>query len=68
MIRIAPLSVSKKAGVPPEVENGKWDDLVRKGLSEGMQSIEKFVDRSPGLGLTIALCIGIAFGWWIKRS
>jgi hypothetical protein len=46
---------------------GQWTDVVRKGLSQSVQSIERLVIRWPSFCLGAALSAGIALGWWVKR-
>lgn len=70
MIRTARLESSKNGagrsswGLP----NGERVDMARKGLSQSVQWIERFVAQRPGVCLGAALSFGIALGWWVKRS
>jgi hypothetical protein len=70
MIRIALHELSKNnAGRPLlGLNNGEWVGMGRTGLSRSVQSIERFVAQRPGLCLGAALSVGIALGWWVKRS
>ena len=70
MIRIARHESSKNGPGPSSLglNSGEWVDMARKGLSQSVQSIERFVAQRPGFCLGAALSVGIALGWWVKRS
>ncbi len=70
MIRIARHESSKNgpSRFSLGLNRGKWVDMARTGLSQSVQSIERFVAQRPGLCLGAALSVGIALGWWVKRS
>jgi len=42
--------------------------MARKGLSQSVQSIERFVAQRPAFCLGAALSVGIALGWWVKTT
>ena len=69
MIRIARHESSKNGHRPSSLglNSGEWGNAARKGLSQSVQSIERFVARRPGFCLGTALSFGIALGWWVKR-
>jgi hypothetical protein len=70
MIRIARPESSKDAPGRSSLglNSDDWVDMARNGLSQSVQSVERFVARRPGLCLGAALFIGVALGWWVKRS
>jgi hypothetical protein len=70
MFRIArPDSSKNGAGLPSFGPNsGESVGMAQEGLSRGVQSIERFVAQRPGFCLGAALSVGIALGWWVKRS
>ena len=69
MIRIASHEPSKNEPSQSSLElnSGEWVDMARKGLSQSVQSIERFVAQQPGFCLGAALSVGVALGWWVKR-
>ena len=69
MIRIARHESSKNGSgrFPLELNSGEWVDMARKGLSQSVQSIERFVAQQPAFCLGAALSVGVALGWWVKR-
>jgi hypothetical protein len=70
MIRIAHHESSKNGPGRSslELKRVEWVDIARKGLSQSVQSIERFVAQRPRFCLAAALSVGIALGWWVKRS
>ena len=70
MIRIALHESSKNDAGRHSLglNNGEWVGMGRTGQSQSVQSIERFVGQRPGLCLGAALSVGIALGWWVKRS
>ena len=50
------------------LDSGKWAAMVRKALSQHVQSIERFVAQRPGVSLGVALSLGMGLGWWVKRQ
>jgi hypothetical protein len=69
MIRLARPELSKDAPGRSSLglDSAEWANAARKGLSQSVQSIERFVARRPGFCLGAALSVGIALGWWVKR-
>ena len=49
------------------LENGEVVGMARKGASQIVREIERFVARRPAICLGAALSVGIALGWWVKR-
>lgn len=43
-------------------------DKSQNDPSQSVQFIERIVAERPGSCLGVALSIGIALGWWVKRS
>ena len=70
MIRIARLETA--TNVPGRssigLNKGEWANVARKQLSKSVQSIERLVAQLPGFCMGAALSVGIALGWWVKRS
>jgi ElaB/YqjD/DUF883 family membrane-anchored ribosome-binding protein len=70
MIQIArPESLNDGAGRSSlGLENGESADMARKGASQIVRAIERFVAQRPGFCIGAALSVGIALGWWVKRQ
>jgi len=70
MIRMARLDSPKNGPSRSSLglSSGEWVDMVRKGLSQSVQSIERFVAQRPGFCLGAAISVGMALGWWVKRQ
>jgi hypothetical protein len=70
MIRIALHKSSKNGAGRPSLalNSGERVEMGRTGLPQSVQSIERFVAQRPGFCLGAALSVGIALGWWVKRS
>jgi hypothetical protein len=48
--------------------SAEYVDKAQKGPSQNVRFIERFVAKRPGFCLGVALSVGIALGWWVKRS
>jgi hypothetical protein len=70
MIQIARHEPSKNGSglSSPGLGSGKCIDKAQKEPSQSVQFIERFVVQRSGFCLGAALSIGIALGWWLKRS
>ena len=50
------------------LENGEFVAMARKGPSRIVRAVERFVAQRPGFCLAVALTVGVALGWWVKRQ
>lgn len=65
-------SQAKKAEFTPQLDDIKamaHQDVAvaRERLAEGTEIVRDYLVREPVKALGIALCIGVALGWLIKR-
>jgi hypothetical protein len=51
-----------------EPESAPSIDISRGEQPQLVQVLERFVARRPRLCLAAAMSLGIALGWWVKRS
>jgi ElaB/YqjD/DUF883 family membrane-anchored ribosome-binding protein len=70
MIRIARHESSKNGSgrSPIGPGSGVCVDASQKEPSQSVHFIERFVTKRPGFCLGVALSVGIALGWCVKRS
>jgi hypothetical protein len=70
MIRIAHHESSKNGSGRSSIgaTGAECIDKGREGPSQSVRFIERFVADRPGFCLGVALSVGIALGWWVKRS
>jgi hypothetical protein len=70
MIRIAHHESSKNGSGRSSIGPNRAEcvDKAQEEPSRSVQFIERLVAKRPGFCLGAALSIGIALGWWVKRS
>ena len=70
MIRIARHESSKNGSGRSTLgpNSAECVDKPQKQPSQSVQFIKRFVAQRPGISLGAALSVGIALGWWVKRS
>jgi ElaB/YqjD/DUF883 family membrane-anchored ribosome-binding protein len=70
MIRIARHESSKNGCGRSSIGSNRAEcvDNAQEKPSQSVQFIERFVAQRPGFCLGVALSVGIALGWCVKRS
>jgi hypothetical protein len=70
MIRIARHESSKNGSSrsPLGPNSAECVGNAQEEPSQRVQFMGRFVAKRPGVCLGVALSVGIALGWWVKRS